>query len=350
MKGFSMNKTKMGKTATVLAGAIIGVTGLFGQPVQTPGTVRNLQELQRAVNNPAGYVDEIVARWESAARASGKWDQNYFVDLHKALTKLNPQNLVAAGEASSYEAMMKVLQSGSRAKALPRGLGDLVDDLVYTPQNPCRIVDTRNVGSGALRGNATNGFDVDGFDFTAQGGSPTGCDVPFGTAGAIAMTITAVQPAATGYLTAYAYGDDQPLAATMVFTAGVPALSTTTITRIHPGSGFDFVMYTSQTTHVVIDVIGYFAAPVATPLDCTTVTSAVVEVSVNNWTPVTAFCPALTTMTGGGFYTPEGTGGYPGVWTTTGPDGNGWTTWVDNQTNGGRAIQTYARCCSLYGR
>ena len=49
-------------------------------------------------------------------------------------------------------------------------------------------------------------------------------------------------------------------------------------------------------------------------------------------------------------YTPEGTLGYPNVWVTTLPNGNGWRTWVDNQTNGNRNVQTFVQCCRVPGR
>jgi hypothetical protein len=117
-----------------------------------------------------------------------------------------------------------------------------------------------------------------------------------------------------------------------------------------PGAGNDFNLFSASTAHAVIDVLGYFAAPVATALDCTTITSASTAVAVNVWTPITASCPAGRTATGGGYDTPEGTLGYPGVWVTTHASGNGWVTWVDNQTNGNRSIQTFVTCCRIPGR
>lgn len=162
--------------------------------------------------------------------------------------------------------------------------------------------------------------------------------------------MTVISPANMGYLTAYGYSGAVPTAATMIYTAGA-ILSTTTVNPISPGSGVDFTVFTSQTTHLAIDVLGYFAAPAATALDCINVDSGAVTTSVNAWTAVDANCPVGRTATGGGYDAPSlGTLGYPGVWITTLPNGNGWRTWVDNQTSGTRDVHGYARCCRVPGR
>src|SRR5262252_2199555 len=58
-------------------------------------------------------------------------------------------------------------------------LGDFFDDTVYTPVNPCRIVDTRNA-LGPQTGTRT--YDVDGANFAGQGGNGGPCGIPFGVA------------------------------------------------------------------------------------------------------------------------------------------------------------------------
>ena len=162
------------------------------------------------------------------------------------------------------------------------------------------------------------------------------------------MTITVTQPASPGYFTAWGLGT-QPLSSVINYDAN-QTIANTTIVPVAPGGGNDFSLFSSASAHAVIDVVGYFATPVATALDCTTVSSAVTAVPVNVWTPIDANCPAGRTATGGGYDTVEGTLGYPGVWLTTRPNGNGWRTWVDNQTNGNRSIQTFVNCCRIPGR
>ncbi|HEY7304495.1 MAG TPA: hypothetical protein VH601_10295 [Bryobacteraceae bacterium] len=324
----------------------------FSKPEDAQAVAQQTQhqeKLQQVLNDRAAYANTIVERWEDAAKASGRWDANFANDLKTALLKLTPDNLLAAGEAPSFEAMMQVLATGKFTQAVsPDALGDIADDLVFTPIPLCRIVDTRNAG-GAIAANTTRNFDVDGSTFVGQGGVNASCGIPFGVAQAVAMTIHVIQPAANGTLRAWRYLSPQPAGTLMNYAAG-QALANTAIVPVFPGAGPDFSVSPSATAHVVVDVAGYFAAPVATALDCTTVSSPMTVAPVNVWTPITASCPAGRTATGGGYDTPEGTLGYPGVWLTTLPNGNGWITWVDNQTNGGRNIQTFVRCCRVPGR
>jgi hypothetical protein len=317
--------------------------------------------LQQVTDDKPGYATAIVAKWESTARMSGRWNNTYAPDLHGALMRLQPEDLLAAGEATTYKGVLEIVASGRRGSAvLPAQmpddstadrLGDVAADLVYTPVPPCRVVDTR-VSGGIIPGNSARTFDLDGSNLTAQGGSGSGCAVPFGAARAAALTITVTGSQAGGYFTAWALGT-QPLSAAITYAAG-ETTSNTTIVPDEPGAGNDFSLYTFSTAHAVIDVVGYFAAPVATPLDCTTVSSVSTAVPVNSWTSIDAVCPAGRTATGGGYDTPEGTLGYPGVWLTSRPGApygfEGWRTWVDNQANSPRSIQTFATCCRVPGR
>jgi hypothetical protein len=339
-----------------LVGAIM-VTSAFGQ--QSPASrdafalIRQQyqEKLQEVISDKTGYAANITRRWEASARESGKWDENYAIDLQAALEKLTPDNLLAAGEAKSFEDMMHVLASGRRADAAitPASLGDLAGDLVYTPVTPCRIVDTRSAASGAIGGNTTRTFDVDGSTFASQGGVNASCGIPFGVARAVAMTIVVTQPAAAGYLAAWGLGA-QPLSSALNYAPG-QTVANTTIVPVVPGAGTDFSIYSQVTTHLVIDVVGFFAAPVATALDCITVDSGLVTVPVNSWTAIDANCPLGRTATGGGYDTPTtGTQSFIGIYPTTLPNGNGWRTWVDNQTGGPRDVKTFAQCCRVPGR
>ena len=354
------------RIATVLAISIFAIPNAFPQQVTDSRGVEEAarraqyqEKLQKVANDKAGYASAIVRRWEDSAKASGRWDANYAADLYGALMTLQPDNLIVVGDAPTFKAMMSALATGRPVPAgpvpdsqnqtsLPDALGDTIDDLVYTPVTPCRIVDTRNAG-GVISAGTTRDFDVDGSSFTGQGGSAGSCGIPYGVARAVAMTITAVQPAVKGYFTAWAAFTPQPASSVLNYTAG-QNVANTTIVPVFPGAGNDFSLYSYQTSHAVIDVVGYFAAPLATALDCITVTSAVAAVGVNSWTNIDATCPAGRTATGGGYDTTEGTGGYPGVWITSLPNGNGWRTWVDNQTTGNRSVQTYVRCCRVPGR
>ena len=348
----------------VLGTCLITVTNAFGQFGGSHDVQANAQSLQQQeqlkqiTENKASYVAAIVSRWEESARTSGKFDENYSTDLSMALMKMSPSNLLAAGEAASYQEVLAVLAGGARAKAnlkaaqpdavSPEFIGDTFDDLVYTPVAQCRIVDTRNAG-GAIIANTNRSFDVDGTTFVAQGGVNTSCGIPFGVARAVTMIIHTLTPTATGVFYAWPLGLAQPTGAVLNFVTG-QNLANTAIVSVAPGSGTDFWLRSTATSQVTIDVVGYFAAPVSTALNCTSVASSAVAVAVNAWTPVDVSCPVGTTATGGGFDTTEGTLGFPGVWITSVPNGNGWRAWVDNQTNGPRHVLAWATCCRVPGR
>jgi hypothetical protein len=364
----------LARIAFVFAAPMLITPHIFAQQLTTTLGAQNATQssfqakLQQAANDKPNFAARIVNKWEADARASGKYDANYTTDMQAALMKLQPANLVAAGDAASYSAVLKILRNGApipntalaltaagdataaTAPVANAGLGDFGDNLVYTPINPCRIVDTRNAG-GNIPGGTSRSFDVDNTtSFAFQGGKNGPCGIPYGVASAVEMTITSTNAAAVGYFSAWAVGAVQPLASILNYSPGVN-IADTVIVPVLPGAGNDFFVFSSATSDVVIDVLGYFAAPVATPLNCTQVTSGNTATAVNTWTAIDAVCPSGFSATGGGWSTPEGSLGYPGVWLFSLPNGdNAWRTWVDNQTNGSRQIATWAQCCQLPGR
>jgi hypothetical protein len=323
-------------------------------------------KLNEVLNDRAGYVARIVSRWESAARESGRWEEDFVRYLTNALMRLQPENLLAAGEAPSYAEMMNVIATGPRIPAVSaalqaaraagplasgvvtaQALGDTAQDLVYTPLTPCRMFDTR-VAGGALAAQVTRTFDADGGNFSAQGGSATGCDVPFGVARAIAITLTVTAPAAWGWLTAWGLGA-MPVASVLNYSAN-QTVANTTILPIVPGAGNDFSLNSSATGHYLGDVVGYFAAPAATPLDCTEVEGASTAVATGAWTSLYADCPVGRTVTGGGWYSSETGPNYMGVLINSLPFGNSWRIRVYNSSSGPRSVSPFAVCCRIPGR
>jgi hypothetical protein len=366
--------TTTARVAITLAASIIAIPSLFPQvrnlsqqvPALPPQAQSVDEKLQQVISDKAAYATSIMRRWEDAAKANGRWYDNYTTDLYNVLISLQPETLLAAGEASTYNRMLTVVATSSKAQLLspqdkiPAILGDRSDDLVYTPINPCRIVDTRNAG-GPISANSTRSFEVDvasGGNYVAQGGSNTDCLIPNDSVNAVtaaAATITVTQASDVGYLTAWAVGFQQPFASVINYKAG-DTLANTTILPVNPGLGTDINVFAGAAgTHVVIDVVGYFAAPLATALNCTTVNTGYVSIAVNTPTFVDAHCPANTTATGGGFDSNEGSLGFPGVWIQGSFPGtaggfNGWRILVDNQTNGNRNVQAWAVCCRIPGR
>ncbi len=355
-------KTAQARRVARVAFALVlamGSPNVFGQPA--PGVRDEAEAIQRTerqqkirhiLGDKAGYAAGIVTRWEESAREAGRWDGNTSADLLKSLMRLDPENLLAAGDASSYPALMTVLATGQAQPTIEgpisSSLGQGFQDLVYTPVTPCRIVDTRLAVEGSLAAGIARTFDVDSSNLAQQGGSATGCGLPLAVAQAVTMTIVAVQPAARGHLIAWGLGPQPTTSSVLNYAAG-DVIANTAIIPVVPGGGNDFTLFSRATTHVVVDVLGYFAASNATRLDCV-IASEVAAVPVNELTAIDAICPAGRTATGGGYDTAESTIAFPGLFMTSTPLGNGWRTLVENHTGGPRSIQTFARCCRVPGR
>src|SRR5436190_238450 len=154
------------------------------------------------------------------------------------------------------------------AEAVPTG--------VYTPLAPCRIVDTRSQTSppaGRLAGGATAFYRVASTNYLSQGGKNGSCGVPLldnsgkNIARAVMVNIVAVSPLGDGFLRVLA-GDDSsnPQTSVINFTAPV-TIANGVIVPMCTGNAAQCAAGDIQVTagvnatHVVIDVLGYFAAP-----------------------------------------------------------------------------------------
>jgi hypothetical protein len=183
----------------------------------------------------------------------------------------------------------------SRAGIVAAKFGDLNQDLVYTPVTPCRILDTRSTAAGAIAGNATRSFvAINASNFTSQGGSSTNCGTLGLSATAVAINLTAVTPSGAGYATAYPFGTAQPVAASVNYTAGAVVNNALIVQIPNPLSSFDFTVYTFAQSHYVADIVGYFAPPNVTPLQCVETANTNLDIVGNGGTG-NAVAPACAT-------------------------------------------------------
>jgi hypothetical protein len=239
------------------------------------------------------------------------------------------------------------------AEVTPRTLGDTREDLVFTPLfRACRMADTR-VEGGPIAAGTRRDFKGVG-NFTQQGGAAT-CGVP-SNASAVVMNVAAVQPAASGALTVHPFRVDRPDTATLNYTAGKVTRSEF-ITRygestpISNPQGFKFTVFSTQQTHVVIDVIGYFSAPLRTALECFDRFVDKVLVAGERAT-ATLTCPDDAFATGGGATASDNAGLFINA---TGPtsgsaiDPNSWFTSAENSRGTEIGVRFYARCCRVPG-
>ncbi len=182
-----------------------------------------------------------------------------------------------------------------RAANLTKALGAATSDLVYTPITPCRILDTR-VAGGTIAGGFSRDFNAvvgGGGNFSSQGGSATDCGgVAAGQAAAV-INVTAVTPAGAGFATVYPFGVTRPLASSVNYTAGA-VISNTVVTRLpNPLTTKDFTIFTFATSDFVADIVGYYAPPQATALDCATVSGTPTNVAAGAYASLpTLFCAA----------------------------------------------------------
>ena len=185
-------------------------------------------------------------------------------------------------------------ETTSKAGIVAAKFGDLNQDLVFTPIAPCRILDTRSTAAGAIAGNSTRSFvAVNASNFTSQGGSATNCGTLGLAATAVAINLTAVTPSGAGYATAFPFGTAQPVAASVNYASGAIVNNALIVQIPNPLSSFDFTLYTFAQSHYVADIVGYFAPPLATALQCvdtanTSVTGIVAGGTANAVAPACA--------------------------------------------------------------
>ena len=139
-------------------------------------------------------------------------------------------------------------------------------DLSFTPVQPCRIYDTR-AGSG-VQGQGTGPIPAaQNRDVDVTHGSAPSCGIS-SQAKAVVMNFIAVGPAGPGHLQAWPFGTTMPTASIINY-ANVGGLNIANglVQPICPFCTHDLTVRANvSATHVVIDVLGYFAAPGAGPL------------------------------------------------------------------------------------
>jgi len=132
------------------------------------------------------------------------------------------------------------------------------ETLLFNTVSPCRIADTRisKGGSGPIIGGTQRNFIATGL-----------CGIPHGPTKAVMANIAAVNAVEVGYLSAFAYPESVPSGSVLNYgiVPGLVAISNGVIIPIcnteTQSCSFDFSIYATRTTDVVIDVMGYFAAP-----------------------------------------------------------------------------------------
>ena len=290
-------------TATVGVASAAPMKGAAWVPIVSA----QLSPQQRRV-----IVDQIVRKWgpfvESVHKTSASaWTKR----MGGTFAAANDANLQRAAGMKTFQGMMDALTGqqvsdarvmaslATQAQVLGSSphqalLGSTASDLVYTPLAPCRIVDTRVIG-GPITGGTSRGFHgYTSTNFSAQGGtSSSDCGIPANPS-ALMINVTVVSPTAPGYLTVFPFGTTQPLASNLNYGIGTVA-GNEIAAKMTIGSATDeFSVFAFGSTNIVVDVVGYFMAPQATAVDCTTVSSLPVAVP-NTGVAVEADAPSCPT-------------------------------------------------------
>jgi len=357
--------------SSIALGVIVGCAILAGSV--SAASVDNPEQQRRS-----DLVLQIVEKWgehvEGAyARPAEAWGK----DMVPLLMKTPLESLQRAANARTFDDMNDaLLAKAAPLPVMPRAglstplvsgrsavpaakaedntdaIGDADRDLVYVPVTPCRLLDTRLAG-GTIPAGGTRGFNIaSATDYTAQGGSNTDCNVGnIGAIGSAVINFTVVNPSIAGYITAFEFGGTAPLAATVNYVAGDIRGNLSIVPLDSDSTGDDISIFTFAQTHVVGDIVGYFIAPQATGLQCTS-TFATQNVAANspfNF-PIPA-CPVSYTVTGAGCRTPglnEANWAINGLY-RSGGQADTYCAGL-NTTAGVITVEGTAQCCRVPGR
>jgi hypothetical protein len=246
---------------------------------------------------------------------------------------------------SDNQAITNLAQAQSITPTL---LGSASIDLVFTPVTPCRIADTRLSagGSGPIAALSSKAFEVWGTaSYAFQGGSATDCGLSSESPQAVVLNVTAVTPNAAGYATVYpAKAASRPVISSINYVAGA-VVNNSVVTPLGSSGINDVQIYSVAQANYVVDIVGYFDPPHATPLDTITEEASYSIAAGSSGGLSSPACPATYTLTGGGC----GTAAPDGFVVRSQPNGTTW--WC--YSHAGAASTTafsWAQCSRVPGR
>jgi uncharacterized protein YdaT len=208
----------------------------------------------------AEIAQAVIDRWQGTSEATSvpRWERGFRVWLKK----LSTEDLESVLQMDDYEEVTATLHNQG-AQSAGAGVDQTLSAIGkrYYSLDPCRIVDTRR-GAGELAGpvGAKQEKDFSAKNaamIKAQGGHSGGCGVP-ATATALVVNITAVDQAGVGHLRAWPAGAPRPLASIVNF-AGDTIANSTILPICTTACTADFTIFASTESHIVVDVMGYFA-------------------------------------------------------------------------------------------
>jgi hypothetical protein len=320
-----MNRTRGLKRLVVVTFLVLGtVMANAQQPGGAPAAMT--AERSWAVQNVLQSIDGDREAW--VGNLVGKWASVLDPAVYDLAHEVAPRARVApawqlygASQAGDFRTMLQVLRgtrnagpyiNGAAATSLaqptPLVIGENDNQLVFTPIDPCRVVDTRNSGArtGAIPANTSRAFDLTSdAQFDGQGGGPFPCPgLPSFSHLGWSVNITVVNFYTTnGGLKAYPFNGSEPNASVINWVPGLNGAIANGVTLTGClGCVDDIVIKAfSEATHVIIDVMGYFSEATANTSTVTYHAGASTPIPGNSSANVSgAACPAGTILVGGG--------------------------------------------------
>ncbi len=260
-------------TITVVDGATLGtstVTAGHGTTGMTVNPVANEVYMTNSTDNTVTFVNGVTLGTTTLAVGTSPADVEVNPDTYKiyvtnygdnTLTTINGVSHgegtlgVGSGPASAVvnpvTNRIYVINSNDNTVSVVGGASS--DATQFVPVTPCRVVDTRNA-NGTFGGPPISGGGYR--DFPIPAGA---CDIPSTATGySFNVTLVPIQSAPVGYLTIWPTGELQPLVSTMNSLDGRVKANAAIVPA---GAAGAVRVYASETTHVVLDINGYFEAP-----------------------------------------------------------------------------------------
>lgn len=184
----------------------------------------------------------------------------------KLLSGMTNEQLSQASNFSDFDSLSSYILSEAEnltPQTMLR-LGDSEEDLVYTPVDPCRVVDTRKA-HGVLMDEQRNYY-VHGTTAStvpAQGGAAAGCSAPRGEPAAVHLNISAIPATPSsnngkGNIQVGPKDTPLPNAVLIKYLLGSNISNAATI-KTCVSCGTDIALRANgNPVHIVIDVLGYY--------------------------------------------------------------------------------------------
>lgn len=316
-------------------------------------------------------VRELIAKFQNEVARTPKGDvAAWSSKLSKVAATANAGNLLRATTMPTLQSMHAALNGAvlktetlsalARTAGAPAAesdgavvarLGSVISDTTYTPlpHGRCRIADSRVISS-PLTANVERSIDVEDISsYAAQGGpgtyangdGSTNCGIPsFATAYVVAVLL--IQPTGNAQLKIYANGDPKFEGNTVLTNTGKFA-SNEMIVESCQSCAEELAVLSNTQTHYVIDIMGYFMPPEATPLECVNTAETTATIAANGTADVTApacdpgYTTTATNCTSSSWYTPF-------VWFKNG------TCSSRNLAASANDIRASRTCCRVPGR